>query len=104
MAGNYTQVDFDALQGHNTFGYHSNQDMTSASSAYSGRTAETVGSGLAGTVQSAAYNVGHERDGHWQQVFDGNQRLVDNGVRALGVYGDGQDSAHGVMAQGFFNA
>jgi len=99
MAGNQVVVDFASLQSLTSFTESSQQDQANASSSYSQRASDTVSTGLAGTVRNAAVSVGQERDGHWRQTQDGNQRLVDNNRRAAAQYGDGQDSAHSAMTR-----
>jgi hypothetical protein len=99
MTGNQVQVDISALQSLTSFTESSQQDQASASSSFSQRTSDTVSTGLAGTVRNAAASVGQERDGHWRQTHDGNQRLVDNNRRATTQFSDGQDSAHSAMSR-----
>jgi hypothetical protein len=99
MAGNQLSVDFAAVQSLTSFTESSQQDQANASSSFSQRTSDTVSTGLAGTVRNAAESVGQERDGHWRQTHDGNQRLVDNNRRAVTQYSDGQDSAHNAMTR-----
>lgn len=97
MPGNQLQGNLGEIQSLINATHSIQQDQHSTSTAFSQRTSDTVQSGLAGTVRNAASSVGQERDVHWRQTYDGNQRLVDNGSRALRVNSDGQDSAHNAM-------
>ena len=99
MTGNQLSVDFAAVQSLTSFTESSQQDQANASSSFSQRTSDTVSTGLAGTVRNAAASVGQERDGHWRQTHDGNQRLVDNNRRVVTQYSDGEDSAHSAMTR-----
>lgn len=98
MVSNQADIDFSAVQSLTNFTDNSQQEQSNHSNSHSRRNNETVQGGLAGSVQTAAFSAGQERDGDWQRVFRQNQLLVDNNHRAVAAYYDGQDSAQSAMS------
>lgn len=92
--------DFAAVQQMTAATDQGLNEQNATRTTYGQLQSELVGSGLAGTVQSAAVasnQAGHD-DWH-RQVMPRGQRLVDNNYQAIRVNADGQDNAHGVMSQ-----
>lgn len=93
-------VGLDALQSLTNFTDHSQQEQHDFNQAHSARNTENAQSGLAGSVQNAAFAVGQERDSHWgSNVLPRLQMLVENNTAATAAYYDGQDAASNAMAQ-----
>jgi len=93
-------VGLDALQSLTNFTEHSQTEQNDFNKAHSVRNNESATSGLAGSVQHAAFGVGQERDAHWNsRVLPQLQQLVENNTMATSAYHEGQGATTNTMQQ-----
>ncbi|OLF11197.1 hypothetical protein BLA60_14580 [Actinophytocola xinjiangensis] len=93
-------VGLDALQSLTNFTEHSQSEQNDFNKAHSVRNTESATSGLAGSVQNAAFAVGQDRDAHWNsRVLPQIQQLVENNNLATSAYYEGQATSTTTMQQ-----